>query len=780
MMSYFKIALRNLRRYSAQAILNITGMAIGMTCAFLILLWIKDETSYDRFHKNACNLFRVIEHQPANGTDYETVITRNALAAALREEFPDIVRSSRYLSLPIALKKENEYISEVVATVDKDFPVMFNLKFILGDPKIALSNPHNIIITEKMAGKYFKDENPLGKALTSVGFLFTVTGVVKSMPENSHIQFDFLVPFEFLADLGIDTNEWEYGIGYTYVELSKGSDSRLVNNKIKDIIKSHATGSDAEISLQNIRKIHLFSSGKYAKDIEGNGNITYVRILGFISFIILLIACINYMNLSTAQSAGRAKEIGIRRVTGAGRRKIIIQFLGESFLFVFVAHIVAMILVELLLPGFNNLTGKHLAIKYWSSGLYLGLIFIVLITGLLAGSYPAFYLSGLKPLNTVRGIIIKNPGNNGLRRFLVISQFSLSFLLIIFTTHVGSQLRYIHHKNLGLNLSNVGYFQFSLGLQQDLLKTDLMNNHDIQNITFTNQNILNIKETIKGINWEGKKSGDDVIFNILNADSNYISTFQPELKAGRFFSNDFPNDFNSVVINEEAAEIMGFKDPVGKIISAGEQRMTIIGVLRNFHFKSLRSKIEPLLITMKQPSGFFCYIRIKSGKINSAVESVSKFFKSCNLPYPLDFKLIENDYNNLYQSEQKLNKILNYFSFLAILISCLGLIGLCSFMTERKTKEIGIRKTNGAKSVELFIMLAKEHLELVIAAFFIASPLAWYTINRWLKTFAYRTEIDFRIFLYAGTGALTIALLIVSYQSYRAARKNPVDALRYE
>jgi putative ABC transport system permease protein len=778
--NYFTIALRNIKRYSVHSMLNISGMAIGMACALLILLWVQDEWSYDRHFKNADNLYRVLENQYYTaGQVVPTAITPTALAHALKEEYPEIIRSSRYLDiLKMPLQKGDEFINEAFAPVDKDFLKMFNIEFVHGDIKSALNGPHDIVITEELAHKYLGEEDPVGKTLTSMGIVLTVTGVVKGFPHNSHIRFDGLIPFEILTEMfGVNTNEWEGYPIFTYIELKEGSDSKIVDKKILDCIKTHNKGSNTEIFLQNIKKIHLFSSGKYASDISGHGDITYVRILGLIAIFILLIACINFMNLSTAQSATRSKEIGVRKVAGANKRIIVFQFLGESLLIVFVAHAIAMILVELLLPGFNNLIGKQLYVNYQSLGLYIGLITVVLSCGLLAGSYPALYLSSLKPMNTIKGIINKNPGNARFRRVLVIFQFSLSVLLIICTLIVGNQFNFMKNKKLGLNKDNIGYF-VSFGIQRETLKKDLSNNPDILSVTNACP-IINGKITESGFDWSGKKEGDDVLFHLFYADEDYAKTFQLELKEGRFFSSEFATDANAVVINEQAAKIMGFKDPVGEMVSSKDgSKFRIIGVLKDFHFQSLHTKIEPLIII--NGNDIFCSVKMKPDHIPATVEYIRKTLKSYNLPYSVDFKFLDDDYDNMYRTEQRMGKIFGYFSFLAIIISCLGLIGLSSFMTERRTKEIGIRKANGAKAIEIFSLLSKEYMILVMISILIACPVAWFAMHKWLQNFAYRVNINWGVFILAGAMALLIALLTIGLQSYKAAGKNPVEALRYE
>jgi putative ABC transport system permease protein len=785
--NYLKIALRNIKRYSAHSILNVSGMAVGMACALLILLWVYDEWSCDRQFRNAGNIYRLVENEnPAGGAATLFAITPAALAKTLKEEYPEVVRCASYEPhMELRLKKGDEFQHEMaVAMVDKDFLKMFDIRFLRGDINTALNDPHNVILTEEMAHKYFGDEEPLGKTLQeSLGYPVTVTGVIEKL-HNSHLRFDFLVPAELMKERGGPPNEWDFRC-YNYIELQKGTDSKLFGTKIRNILKKHIKGSDSEIFLQNIKKIHLFSSRKFTYDISGHGDITYVRIMGLIAVFILLIACINFMNLSTAQSARRAKEIGVRKVAGANKRKIIFQFLGESLLIVFVAHIIAMILVELLLPGFNNLTGKQLTINYQSAGLYAGLVGMVFFCSLLAGGYPALYLSGLRPMNIMKGMTSRNPGNGAFRRVLVVFQFSLSVMLIICTLIVGKQLSYLQNKNLGFNRDNIGYFMFPTAPWDPKLKTikkELLNNPGIlsaTNVFFNYENPLNMEGTSGGFTWEGKKEGSDVLFYTLSADEDYARTFQLELKEGRYFSSEFPTDNSAIVINEEAAKIMGFKNPVGEIITTPQgSKLTIIGVAKDFNFRSLHYSIEPLIMQPGGSNTFF--IRMKAGQIPSILESVRKTYDSFKPDIPLDFHFLDADFDKLYRAEQRVSRIFRYFSFLAIIISCLGLVGLSSFMTERRTKEIGIRKANGARSGEIFFLLSKEYMMWVIVSIIIACPIAWYAMHRWLQNFAYRTRISWWIFALAGVTAMVVALMTVGFQSYKAAGRNPVEALRYE
>lgn len=758
-------------------------MAIGMASAILILLLVQDEWSYDRHFDNADNLYRVIgDMGTTRGESSLTATTPAPLAKSLKEEYPEIIRSSRCgVGSLLSFKMGEEFIEETAVPIDNDFLKMFNIEFVAGDINKALNAPNNIVLTEKIAKKYFGSEYPIGKTLKMAESdeIYTITGVVKN-PHNSHLMFDLLIPIKLGKEFESLKSDMQV-FCYNYVELIKGTDSKIVNEKIRNFLEDHSSMMTFGISLQNIKNIHLYSSGKYSQDIKGHGDITYVRIICLIAVFILLIACINFMNLYNAQSARRAREIGLRKVAGANRRKIFVQFMGESLLLVFISHVISMILVELLLPGFNNLIGKQLDINYQSPHLYAGLIAVILFCGILAGSYPALYLSSLKPLNTIKNVINKNPGNAQFRRVLVIFQFSLSVLLIICTLTVGNQLNYIQNKNLGLNKDNIGYFTSHTrpkGSTLDDLKKELLNNQDIVSVTRGN-NPVNIENNANGFNWTGNNEGNDVSFYILSCDEDYAKTFQLELKEGRFLSSEFSTDSSAAVINEKAAVVMGFNDPVGEIIATPwESKLHIIGVVKDFHFKSMHYTIEPLIITLNPDIEFF--IRMKPDRVPSIVSYIKKTIQSFNLPYPLNFHFLTDDYNNLYQTEQRMSNISGYASFLAIFISCLGLIGLSSFMTERRTKEIGIRKVNGAKPVEIFFLLSKEYLVLVLISILIASPIAWFGINKWLQSYAYRITLNPWIFAVVDLIVLFIALLTVGLQSFKAARKNPVDALRYE
>lgn len=787
--NFFKIAIRNIKRYPAHSILNITGMAIGMACAILLLLWVENEMSYDRFHKNVDNLYRVTSTENYGGQLHQQATTPFSLAAALKKDYPEIIRSTRYHNFQNSFLKEENVIIGKLALVDNDFFKMLNIEFIHGDKNNAITGPNDAVITIDMAKKYFGDKDPIGKSIivNKPNIVLTVKGVIKNIPSNSHFYCDCIASYEFYGTLygggnSIGPDDWNRVYNYTLIELMNGTKSALVENKIKDYIQRKNKESNAEIFLQNIRKIHL-NSQKYEGDIA-NGNVQYVRLASLLAILILTIACINFTNILTAQSSGRAKEIGVRKMAGASRLKIMIQFLGESLIIVFVAHIIAMIIVELLLPGFNNLMHANLGLNYMSAGLYAGLLIMIICCSFLAGSYPAFYLSSLKPLSTIKGMIYEKPGKARFRKALVISQFALSFLFIICTMIVRNQLSYLTKIDLGQNINSVIYFEVPEGVRRETLKKELGNNPDILDVTITgNQDVLNNWLYTNDIYWRGKKEGSDILFGVLNTDRDYAKTFQIELKKGVFLSgNEVSPDTMVVVINEKTAEVMGFENPIGEIISnKNGLKIRIVGVVKNFHYKTLQSAIEPLVISpIPWPMGGRCFIRVNSAHMAITLNSVKNSLKALYPAYTPQLRFLKFDYDNMFLVERVVSIVLGYMTFLAIIISCLGLIGLANFMTLRRTKEIGIRKANGAKSMEIFSMLSKEYIWLVSISFLVASPITWYVMSMWLRGYAYRTSIGWWVFALAWIIVAIITMLTVGIQSYRAASKNPVEALRYE
>ncbi len=782
--NYLKITWRNLVRQKANSFINITGLAIGMTCSMLILLWVQHELSYDTFHENANDIYRVVENQYyAGGEIFPVAVTPSPLAPALKAQFPEIIKATRFNFTSLTIKKDDKIFTEGVAFADPDIFEIFTIPFVKGNAATALSAPHSIVLTEEAAEKYFGADEPLGQVLRiSHRDDFLVTGVIKNIPENSHLKYDLLAPFIYLQELGNSMENWNNNWCYTYVLLQKNTPPYEVDKKIIDLIKKNNENDATEIYLQPLTEIHLYSSGKYTADIGGHGDIQYVRIFSVIAIFVLLIACINFMNLATARSEKRAKEVGLRKVVGAQRHQLINQFFSEAIILSLLAFLVALMLTETLLPIFNDLSGKTLSLSRLETGLFFGFFAIALLCGLVSGSYPAFYLSSFNPIATIKSSRSSQAGGSLFRKLLVVFQFALSVIMIIGTLVVSRQMDYIRNINLGLEKENIGYVWMAgeFRKKSEAAKQELLKNPNITAITRANQLPTYVGNSSSDWEWEGKDPSDEVLLHALNVDEDYATTFKMEMAEGRFFSREFPADSLAVVVNETAAKVMGMPAPVGKRLSSGAENFTIIGVIKDFHFKPVRTKIEPLVMLRLPDQYYAMMVRTRPEDIAATVAFVEKTYKTFNAETPFHFNFLDQDYDNLYRAEQRAGKLSGYFSIIAILIASLGLYGLASYMAEQRTKEIGIRKVLGASVPILFLLLSKNFLMLAGIANLIAWPVAYFVMSGWLQNYAYRISLNVAIFVAAAVLAMIVVLATVSYQALKAALANPVEALRYE
>jgi ABC-type antimicrobial peptide transport system permease subunit len=780
----FKFAIRHFLRDKFYTIINISGLSIGLACTLAILLWVQDEKSYDMFHEDIQNLYRVVENQYYGGGDlFPVAVTPSPLAKNLKDEYPEITHATRYKSTSSTIEKGDQTFSERSAYVDQDFFEIFTVNFLEGSKKDALNDLNSVVITKGLAEKYFTG-NPIGMTLRiNKDQDFKVTGVINKFPDNSHINFDLLLPAEQMKNLGFDLEQWGNNWLYTYVKLHDNHKLKNINEKIINTIKDHNEGSVTDIYLQPVKEIHLYSAGKFTADVGGHGDIRYVNIFIVIAVAVLLIAIINFMNLTTAKSNIRAREIALKKVVGSGKIQLVSQFLVESIFLCLIAYILAVVLVDFFLPVFNDISGKKLSIPYFSLDFIIFSIAFILLVGLVSGSYPAFYLSSFKGVEILKGVQHRGRGASILRRILVVIQFSLSLFLIIGFLIISKQLDYLKNKKLGLDKDNVVYVYLDGQMQKnsEVIKNELLQNPDIISATTSNQFPTSIANSSSGVDWEGKDPEEVILFHNLSVDPDYQKTFQLELTEGRFFSDDIPSDTLGVVINEQALSIMGLEDPIGSEIKFFGIDVRIIGVLKDFHFKSLHNRIEPLILFQRPDRNYVMFLRINSQNIQESItyiENVYIRYSSDNRDFY--YKFLNEDYENLYNAEQRTGKIFQFFAILAIFISCLGLFALASFMAERRVKEIGIRKVNGAKTIDIIKLLTTDFSKLVLISFVLSAPVAWYIMIMWLENFVYKTNISIWIFVIAGILALVIALLTVGYQSVKAAIKNPVDALRYE
>ncbi len=787
--NYMKIAFRNILKHKGFSSINIFGLALGMTCCILILLWVQDELSYDKFHENAGEIYRVVEHQQSGqGEIFPIAPTPWPLAAALKKDYSEVVNSTRFRNLGRSLIRyeEKSFYEDGFAGADPSFLEIFTFPLVKGDPGTALSNPNTVVITESKAKVYFGNEDPMGKTISrNNGMEFTVTGVARDVPNSSHVNFDFLVPFEpTLKELGW-SDSWHNNSYYTYLLLQKNINIETFAENIEGYLARRDEGTITTFKLQQLKDIHLYSY--FAIDYEGHSEdiSVYVYVFSLVAIFILLIACINFMNLSTARSAKRAKEVGMRKVVGARRSDLIKQFYGESILLSVIALFISVISVYLLLPVFNNLTAKNLTLNFADNiPAVLGLIGITLVTGIIAGSYPALVQSSFQPVRVIKGSLGGNGARSAgslFRKILVVTQFVLSIVLIIGTLIVYDQINFMLNKELGYEKDHMIYFRKrgELWDKYDAMKEEMLKNPNIINVTSCSDVPTFTLASFWGSRWEGMNEGDNLLLHHFSVDQDYIKTFKMEIVDGRDFSNEFTTDTSNVfILNESAVKAMNLEDPVGKNFRMWGMEGPIIGVVKDFHYKSLHEKIEPLVLRINVNR--YIFARINSKNISETISSIENSYNRFNPEYPLEYNFLDESIGQLYRSEERTGTLFNYFTFLAIFISCLGLFGLVAYMAQQRTKEIGVRKVLGASIPNIVVLLSKEYLILVVLANIIAWPAAWYLMNMWLDSFASRTTIGPGLFILSGLLAVVIAVLTVSYQAVKAAGTNPTTALKYE
>jgi putative ABC transport system permease protein len=787
--NYLKTALRNLARHKGYSSINIAGFAIGIACCIFIFLWVQDELSYDRFHEKIDDLYRVVEHQvQTNGTVFPIARTQYPVGQAFVDDFPEIINSTHFTfsSRSLFTRGDDSFYEGGLAFVDPSFLEMFSFPLVQGDPRTALSDREAILISKEMAVKYFEGENPVGKILTLDNSLdLRITGVFKNTPSNSHLQFSFLANFEKFLDITGWSRTWNSNNYYTYVQLAENTDYTAVNEKIYNYMqKIEPESTLIKYLLQPVKNIHLYSY--FQIDLGGVSAKTakYVYLFSIIAVIVLLIACVNFINLTTARSSGRSLEIGIRKVVGAHRTNLIRQFLGESLLLSGIALILAIGLVVLLLPAFNSLSGKTLSLASLNMpALLAGFAALFFVTGFLSGGYPAFLLSSIQPVSAIRGTLKLGSGKSSFRKVLVTLQFSLSIALVFGTFVVYRQLDFIQKSDLGYKQDHIIYLRERSPFWQNFasFKEDLIQYPEITGVSAASDVPTYTVHSTTGVDWNGKPPEDRVLFTQFVVDYDYFDTLGLEIVQGRSFSREFSTDAKEgYVLNETAARLTGYEDPIGKSFALWNTPGKIIGVVKDYHFKSLHTAIEPLVHYMWRNTNSYAFIKLKSGETAGALKTIEKIYKIHNPGYPFEFMFLDEELNRLYISDKRTGQVFRTFMFLALFISCLGLFGLASYMAAQRTKEIGIRKILGASAKGIFVLLLKEFAKWVIVANAIAWPMAYFVMNRWLQSFAYRTDIALWIFAASGICSLAVAVATVSYQSLKASISNPVDSLRYE
>lgn len=790
--NYLKTALRTMQRNKLFTGLNIFGLVTGLACSILIFLWVKDELSYDRFNPGVERIFRL----SAKVKDIETATIPPAFTWTMKNDIPGIKNATRIIPLQkiitVGTKKFDE---NHMYYADSNFLRIFHYPLLRGNSASALSVPNTVLLTEATAIKYFGSAGQaMGKSIyidnDIKGATLQVTGILKNIPANSHLHFDLLLPIQNWNMQITDPQPWRYFDSYVYFQLAdEVQPSTLALQKIQqqlNTIRNKAiVGTEAVpavISIHPLTDIHLYSH--FRQDVDGQGNIQYVRIFTLVALFIIFIACINFMNLATAMSGARAKEVGLRKTIGALRKQLVFQFIGESILLAFISLSLALLFVRLALPYFNTLASKSISLDLLDIRLIGQILAITLVVGLLAGSYPAFYISSFNVIRVLKGVRASEGKSSYLRNGLVVLQFSVSVALIVSTVVIYNQLHYLHNRDIGFNRQNLLYIPMpevgDLRNNADALKAALDQSPQIGKYTIIGDLPTNLTASAP-LTWRGMENGSLVICDRFNVDENFARTFDVQMAAGRFYSKEFKENDSEYVVNEAAARAMQM-DPVsaiGKMITVRGQEGSIIGVVKDFNFKPVFQPIEPLVIRHRA-QGDYLVIRTAPGTMQKTLASAKACFQEVYGNTPFSYGFVDQDLDHLYSSETRMGSIFNIFSILSIAISCLGLFGLATFSTQRRAKEIGVRKVLGASQAGIVLLLTKEFLQLVALSLLIAFPIAWYAMHRWLREFVYRIDIDAWIFVAAGAAALAVAFLTVGYQTIRTAMANPVNALKSE
>lgn len=783
--SYFKIAWRNLLRNKSFSVLNIVGLSIGMAATTLILLWIVFELGYDQFHTKTDRIYEVYNNFSVDGEIWSWNTTPKIMASAIQNDYPEIENTVRVQwATTFLFSIDDKRLKATGNIVDDDFLNVFSFPLIKGDVKNIFYGVNTVVITEKLSKKLFQDENPIGKIVkVDITDNFTVTGVLKDLPTNTDFDFEFLIPWSYAHQKGWDDENWGNNSTLTYVMLKEGVDNTSFTPKIKELRKKYDKYSpEMETFLYPFSRSYLYSKFENGKEI--GGRIDIIRMFGIIAAIILLIACINFMNLSTARSEKRAKEVGIRKVVGASKASLISQFLGESILISFLASILALIIVVVSLPAFNNLVERELILDFSNKWFWISAIGLILFTGFLAGSYPAFYLSAFKPVSVLKGTFQKVNTLIAPRKVLVVLQFTFAIILIIATVVVKQQLKYTQDRQLGYSKDNLIYYSMEGDAEKNyqLIKEELLSSGVAISVTKTSAPITEGWSNSWGVEWKGKPENSKTLVDRFCADDAIVKTVGFEIVEGRDFDlKKYPTDSTAVIINEAALKLMNFKEPIGQIIKDNGIDWHVVGVIKDFVLKSPFRPIEPMII--EGAKGWFNMIHIKFNRISTISENLTvteSIFKKYNSEYPFSYQFVDQEYAKKFNDEKRTGKLAGLFTILTIFISCLGLFGLASYMAENRIKEIGIRKVLGASISNISTLLSKEFLKLVLLAFFIALPISWYFMHKWLKEFDYRITMSWWIFALAGILALGISLLTVSYQAIKAASANPVKSLKTE
>ncbi len=772
---------RQFRRDRFHAILNISGLAIGIAGFLVAMLWVQDELSYDEFHEKKDRLYRVMENQfYADGNIFTTTQTPHALGAVLKSDFPEfeeVVQVAPRWGKSVIQNGDKVFFEEFGLFASTTFFNVFSYPLIAGSGASALQEASSIVISEDLARKYFNTTDVLGKSLIYNGNEpLTITGVMKNPPRQSHFNFQFVIPFEYQRrNKPKQFDSWNSNWMRTYVLLKDGVNAKNVDPKIEGVILANNKDSKTELFLHRLTDIYLHYNFNNA-----TGRFQYVLIFGVIGIFVLVIACINFTNLMTARFLKRAREVGLRKMSGAGRGHVAVQILSETAFMCLAAGVLAMLIGEIVLPSINLIADKQLQFHYLDSlfiSMFLGSIAFVVF---LAGIYPAVFYSRIEPITILKGSFQFSGSGSTIRRTLVVTQFTLSVVLIVCTVMIYRQLTYMQSKDLGYDTSALLSFDIRKPMDQKwaAAKEELSKISGIESVTASDMPVMNFGNSTGGVKWPGQKSDQEILFTNTAIDMNYFETLKLKMMEGRVF--DAPTDSNTVIFNETAIKAMGLISPIGQIVKIHGSPATIIGVVKDFHFNSLHQPITPLFLFNDLKSISTGIVRVQTGELSNTIASIQKVCEKLSPAFPFDFYFVDERLENSYRTEIRLSKLVSIFSGLAIFISCLGLIGLASFTVEQRTKEIGVRKVLGASMFKIQVRLASEFFKPVLIANAIAIPLSYFIVNRWLENFAYRTDISPGVFVVAVCFTILVALATVSYHTLRAALADPIKALKYE
>jgi len=782
-----KLVFRNIWKYKGISLINIFGLSIGMACSILLLLWVNYHLQFDKFHENSDQVYRVIQQiQFEDKTTW--CITQGPLGPSLKEELPEITDYCRMNGSGLSFMKNEDQVKERGTYADPSFFHMFTIKVTSRLTDAPITEPNHIAISESMARKYFGDKDPIGQVLHAVPDRdFTVTAVFEDYPKQSHFWFDYMIPFEHLGTLGYTIDQWNNSGYTTYVELAEGISREKAVDKIKDFLKPKPTIEEfASLDLQPIHEIHMTTGYDFeaANTMEGKYLTTFMAI----GIFLIVIACINFMNLATARSAGRMREIGMKKTLGGKRRNLVGQFIGEAVMISLISIFFAMMLVELVRPAFNNFAEVEIIIDYTNPVIYAYLLGFTLLTGLMSGLYPAFYLSSFKPISALRGATegIKRRWN--FRKGLVIFQFVISIILITVTLIVSSQITFMLNKDLGYSQEGVICFPMSDGFHENFesIKNDMLTYPAVKSMTRAGNlptdgyNFSNSR-----FRWDGQDLSKETLFRALFVGFDYFSTLQIEMSDGRAFSKQYASDSAAVVLNEAAIREMGIEDPVDMELrfllgDSTFSRLNVVGIAKDYHYRSLHTDIEPQIMICNPSYSYWAMLKIDLNefrKLETALEGHWDHYESVS---PIEITFLEERIAKLYVSDRGLRKIILFFTFIGLLISVLGLIGLTGFTIEQKTKEIGVRKLMGARFRDILLMISSKFLRWILVSLLISVPISYFLMSKWLEGFPFRIRLHWWLLLTGGVIAIMVAFITISLQSQRAARTNPTDCLRYE